>query len=123
MFYISVNCIRTLPNQCPSSSVDEGPGELVAPSSPSSTPNMSPREAESTSLSGGEDGPSFAPSPPHQTEQESEVTSEMESEEKKALRLLYCSLCKVAVNSASQLEAHNSGEEHLYVPLSDHGSQ
>ncbi|KAA0702654.1 Zinc finger protein 385D [Triplophysa tibetana] len=91
---------------------DEGPGELVAPSSPSSTPNMSPREAESTSVSGGEDGPSFAPSPPHQTEQESEVTSEMESEEKKALRLLYCSLCKVAVNSASQLEAHNSGTKH-----------
>ncbi|XP_056617711.1 zinc finger protein 385D isoform X2 [Triplophysa dalaica] len=91
---------------------DEGPGELVAPSSPSSTPNMSPREAESTSVSGGEDGPSIAPSPPHQTEQESEVTSEMESEEKKALRLLYCSLCKVAVNSASQLEAHNSGTKH-----------
>ncbi|XP_057195529.1 zinc finger protein 385D isoform X2 [Triplophysa rosa] len=91
---------------------DEGPDELVAPSSPSSTPNTSPREAESTSVSGGEDGPSLAPSPPHPTEQESEVTSEMESEEKKALRLLYCSLCKVAVNSASQLEAHNSGTKH-----------
>lgn len=26
------------------------------------------------------------------------------------MRLLYCSLCKVAVNSASQLQAHNSGE-------------
>lgn len=33
-----------------------------------------------------------------------------ETEEEKAKRLLYCSLCKVAVNSASQLEAHNSGE-------------
>ncbi|MBZ3870812.1 Zinc finger protein 385D [Sciurus carolinensis] len=31
-----------------------------------------------------------------------------ETEEEKAKRLLYCSLCKVAVNSASQLEAHNS---------------
>ena len=29
-----------------------------------------------------------------------------ETEEEKAKRLLYCSLCKVAVNSASQLEAH-----------------
>uniref|UniRef100_A0A8C4NHF2 C2H2-type domain-containing protein n=1 Tax=Eptatretus burgeri TaxID=7764 RepID=A0A8C4NHF2_EPTBU len=32
-----------------------------------------------------------------------------ETEEEKAKRLLYCSLCKVAVNSASQLEAHYSG--------------
>uniref|UniRef100_A0A8C9RSP7 Zinc finger protein 385D-like n=1 Tax=Scleropages formosus TaxID=113540 RepID=A0A8C9RSP7_SCLFO len=35
-----------------------------------------------------------------------------ETEEEKAKRLLYCSLCKVAVNSASQLEAHNSGAKH-----------
>lgn len=33
-----------------------------------------------------------------------------ESEEEKAKKLLYCSLCKVAVNSLSQLEAHNTGE-------------
>ena len=32
-----------------------------------------------------------------------------ESEEEKAKKLLYCSLCKVAVNSLSQLEAHNKG--------------
>lgn len=32
-----------------------------------------------------------------------------ESEEEKAKKLLYCSLCKVAVNSLSQLEAHNTG--------------
>ncbi|KAK1332475.1 hypothetical protein QTO34_007154 [Cnephaeus nilssonii] len=36
-----------------------------------------------------------------------------ETEEEKAKRLLYCSLCKVAVNSASQLEAHNSVMIHL----------
>ncbi|XP_062343189.1 zinc finger protein 385D-like [Osmerus eperlanus] len=35
-----------------------------------------------------------------------------ETEEEKAMRLLYCSLCKVAVNSASQLQAHNSGTKH-----------
>lgn len=40
----------------------------------------------------------------------------VETEEEKAKRLLYCSLCKVAVNSASQLEAHNSGEmEHCLL--------
>ncbi|XP_029315521.1 zinc finger protein 385B [Cottoperca gobio] len=36
----------------------------------------------------------------------------MESEEEKAKKLLYCSLCKVAVNSLSQLEAHNAGSKH-----------
>lgn len=40
----------------------------------------------------------------------SSVNSLGETEEEKAKRLLYCSLCKVAVNSASQLEAHNSGK-------------
>lgn len=34
-----------------------------------------------------------------------------ESEEEKAKKLLYCSLCKVAVNSLSQLEAHNTGKQ------------
>uniref|UniRef100_A0ABM5EUX4 Zinc finger protein 385B isoform X4 n=1 Tax=Pogona vitticeps TaxID=103695 RepID=A0ABM5EUX4_9SAUR len=36
----------------------------------------------------------------------------LESEEEKAKNLLYCSLCKVAVNSLSQLEAHNTGSKH-----------
>ncbi|XP_061107891.1 zinc finger protein 385D isoform X2 [Conger conger] len=48
--------------------------------------------------------PSPSPSPSSETE--------TETEEEKAKRLLYCSLCKVAVNSASQLEAHNSGTKH-----------
>ena len=38
-----------------------------------------------------------------------------ETEEEKAKRLLYCSLCKVAVNSASQLEAHNSDEMQQFL--------
>uniref|UniRef100_A0A3B3SD41 Zinc finger protein 385D n=1 Tax=Paramormyrops kingsleyae TaxID=1676925 RepID=A0A3B3SD41_9TELE len=42
----------------------------------------------------------------------SEADAESETEEEKAKRLLYCSLCKVAVNSQSQLEAHNSGTKH-----------
>lgn len=41
---------------------------------------------------------------------EADAGPEGETEEEKAKRLLYCSLCKVAVNSASQLQAHNSGE-------------
>ncbi|XP_032802323.2 zinc finger protein 385D-like isoform X2 [Petromyzon marinus] len=35
-----------------------------------------------------------------------------ESEEERAKRFLYCSLCKVAVNSQSQLDAHNKGSKH-----------
>ncbi|OCT74155.1 zinc finger protein 385D [Xenopus laevis] len=42
----------------------------------------------------------------------SSICPSVETEEEKAKRLLYCSLCKVAVNSASQLEAHNSGTKH-----------
>ena len=36
-----------------------------------------------------------------------------DTEEDKAKKLLYCSLCKVAVNSLSQLEAHNKGRMSL----------
>ncbi|KAM6928098.1 zinc finger protein 385A-like [Xenentodon cancila] len=36
-------------------------------------------------------------------------------EEEKAKKLLYCSLCKVAVNSLSQLEAHNKGTKHKTI--------
>ncbi|XP_063055484.1 zinc finger protein 385B isoform X2 [Engraulis encrasicolus] len=45
-------------------------------------------------------------------EGEKEGEEPVETEEEKARRLLYCSLCKVAVNSPSQLEAHNSGTKH-----------
>ncbi|CAL8297026.1 unnamed protein product [Lota lota] len=45
-------------------------------------------------------------------EETTAAVEETESEEDKAMRLLYCSLCKVAVNSASQLQAHNSGTKH-----------
>ncbi|XP_075068432.1 zinc finger protein 385D isoform X2 [Mixophyes fleayi] len=45
-----------------------------------------------------------------------------ESEEEKAKRLLYCSLCKVAVNSGSQLEAHNSGTKHKTMVEARNGS-
>nr|XP_033785827.1 zinc finger protein 385D isoform X3 [Geotrypetes seraphini] len=46
----------------------------------------------------------------------------VETEEEKAKRLLYCSLCKVAVNSASQLEAHNSGTKHKTMVEARNGS-
>ncbi|KAM6959142.1 zinc finger protein 385D-like [Aplochiton taeniatus] len=56
--------------------------------------------------------PSVPPCPGTEGEEKVEVEVEEETEEEKAIRLLYCSLCKVAVNSASQLQAHNSGTKH-----------
>uniref|UniRef100_A0AAZ3P3R1 C2H2-type domain-containing protein n=1 Tax=Oncorhynchus tshawytscha TaxID=74940 RepID=A0AAZ3P3R1_ONCTS len=38
-----------------------------------------------------------------------------ETEEDKVKKLLYCSLCKVSVNSLSQLEAHNKGTKHKTI--------
>ncbi|XP_077431292.1 uncharacterized protein znf385d isoform X5 [Vanacampus margaritifer] len=52
------------------------------------------------------------PEPDLDPDKEPEKDAEPETEEEKARRLLYCSLCKVAVNSASQLEAHSSGTKH-----------
>lgn len=53
------------------------------------------------------------PDPPSDPPSEPEPDPEdKETEEEKARRLLYCSLCKVAVNSKSQLDAHNSGTKH-----------
>ncbi|TKS82549.1 Zinc finger protein 385D [Collichthys lucidus] len=84
----------------------------VSPIAPSTTSTTAP---ETTSAAGGDEGPSELSSPSEpdlETEAEPEADTDPETEEEKARRLLYCSLCKVAVNSASQLEAHNSGTKH-----------
>uniref|UniRef100_A0A3Q0QTX6 Zinc finger protein 385A n=1 Tax=Amphilophus citrinellus TaxID=61819 RepID=A0A3Q0QTX6_AMPCI len=72
-----------------------------SPSAALSTPSADPAAAAAAGLP---DTPSPAPSPPSG-----------ESEEEKAKKLLYCSLCKVAVNSLSQLEAHNKGTKHKTI--------
>ncbi|XP_038151322.1 zinc finger protein 385D [Cyprinodon tularosa] len=71
--------------------------------------------SETTLASHGEEKLSKTNSPSETDvdhEAEAEMETDTETEEEKARRLLYCSLCKVAVNSASQLEAHNSGTKH-----------
>ncbi|XP_028837557.1 zinc finger protein 385D isoform X2 [Denticeps clupeoides] len=94
-------------------------GVPLPPTSPSAAMPLLPvscqnKGPETTSALQGEDGPPLltppAASPP--TEADVEADAEEETEEEKARRLLYCSLCKVAVNSTSQLEAHNSGTKH-----------
>ncbi|XP_028302357.1 zinc finger protein 385A-like isoform X2 [Gouania willdenowi] len=58
---------------------------------------------------------SALPTDPADTASPAPSPSPGESEEEKAKKLLYCSLCKVAVNSLSQLEAHNKGTKHKTI--------
>ncbi|XP_074023473.1 zinc finger protein 385A [Numenius arquata] len=71
------------------------------PDTPGPTPAPPP---ETPDRPGGSQHPGVPPvTPPDAWEEE---------EKAKAKRLLYCALCKVAVNSLSQLEAHNKGTKH-----------
>lgn len=93
------------------------PLHLTVPPSPAMCgSSVASSEAEFTSTEG--QSPDVTPGATQDPD------AEKETEEEKALRLLYCSLCKVAVNSASQLEAHNSGESesflHFPSPRSSH---
>ncbi|KAM7382978.1 hypothetical protein PAMP_002668 [Pampus punctatissimus] len=88
------------------------PAPVASPLVPSTTTATAP---ETTSAAGGDERSSQLNSPSEtdlELEPEPETETDAETEEEKARRLLYCSLCKVAVNSASQLEAHNSGTKH-----------
>lgn len=88
------------------------PTQVPVPSA--TVPNTRTTTAqETTSAAGGDERPAKPNSPSEpdaEPEPEPDADTDTETEEEKARRLLYCSLCKVAVNSASQLEAHNSGK-------------
>lgn len=103
---------QILPSPCsqPSSS-DTTSGE---PSAPHPTSETAPSSGGPTETVKAPSDPSLSPSPSTaETQKDGEGEGmEEETEEEKARRLLYCSLCKVAVNSASQLQAHNSGTKH-----------
>ncbi|KAK1903574.1 Zinc finger protein 385B [Dissostichus eleginoides] len=74
------------------------------PSSKASPPLPPPAPVTSSS--------SPAAPPPPSLASFQDAPSSAETEDEKAKKLLYCSLCKVAVNSLSQLEAHNAGSKH-----------
>ncbi|XP_029976297.1 zinc finger protein 385D-like [Salarias fasciatus] len=105
---------QILPSHCsqPCGS-DATPGEPLASSPTSET---APAGSSLTETVNATPDPSLSPS--HATAERETLKDgegdapEEETEEEKAMRLLYCSLCKVAVNSASQLQAHNSGTKH-----------
>ncbi|XP_029104161.1 zinc finger protein 385D-like isoform X2 [Scleropages formosus] len=99
-----VNASRRLPSFAPSLDSTAGTASL---SPPASSGGAAPCGSGATGgVEAASDPAAASPttSPPAETS--------TETEEEKAKRLLYCSLCKVAVNSASQLEAHNSGAKH-----------
>ncbi|XP_078108326.1 zinc finger protein 385D isoform X2 [Sander vitreus] len=84
-----------------------------APAASAIVPSPTAATASETTSAAGRDSALDSPSEPDvEPEAEPEAETNAETEEEKARRLLYCSLCKVAVNSASQLEAHNSGTKH-----------
>ncbi|XP_051814760.1 zinc finger protein 385B isoform X2 [Acanthochromis polyacanthus] len=105
-----------------SSSSSSRAGSEPPPSSPPSAlpaPGLSSSSSSSSSSSKSSPPPappapvtssSSSPAPPPPPSQDAPPSAE--SEEEKAKKLLYCSLCKVAVNSLSQLEAHNAGSKH-----------
>ncbi|XP_078124311.1 zinc finger protein 385D-like isoform X1 [Sander vitreus] len=106
---------QILPSPCsqPSSS-DTTSGD---PSAPNLTLEVAPSSSGPTKTVNAPSDPSLSPVPKTpeketQRDEEVDVAPEEETEEEKAIRLLYCSLCKVAVNSASQLQAHNIGTKH-----------
>ncbi|KAM6946038.1 zinc finger protein 385B [Aplochiton taeniatus] len=75
---------------------------------PQPTSTLSPTRGPQTRTPASGAPTLAAPSPAPQAQ----ASLLSESEEEKAKKLLYCSLCKVAVNSLSQLEAHNTGSKH-----------
>ncbi|KAK0143496.1 Zinc finger protein 385B [Merluccius polli] len=81
----------------------------TTPTSPQATPT-SPQLLSTLCYS--LPSPSLAPPPQAHPPDLEPHPDWLASEEEKAKKLLYCSLCKVAVNSLSQLDAHNTGVKH-----------
>ncbi|CAL9703016.1 unnamed protein product [Knipowitschia caucasica] len=93
-----------LPPVCPMLSAPTPP---LMPPREGDSPGCGGTSSSSTGSSSSEQ-PMSGPTAPNST-------SSPETEEDKAKKLLYCSLCKVAVNSLSQLEAHNKGTKHKTI--------
>ncbi|XP_034028279.1 zinc finger protein 385A isoform X2 [Thalassophryne amazonica] len=91
----------------------------VCPLMPTPTPSFIPPSSSSPGYGGGGSNPEQLRSGPADSATQGTLASSRpsnpETEEDKAKKLLYCSLCKLAVNSLSQLEAHNKGIKHKTI--------
>ncbi|XP_071380987.1 zinc finger protein 385A isoform X2 [Centroberyx affinis] len=97
----------------------DSPVPSVCPLLPTPTPPLIPPSSSSPGCGSGSANPEQPGSGPPVSgvagASASSSPSNPETEEDKAKKLLYCSLCKVAVNSLSQLEAHNKGTKHKTI--------
>lgn len=102
------------PLQTPPTPPMDSPVPSVCPLIPTPTPPLVPPTSSSpgcgSSLTNSEQVGSGTPVSGAVGTSASNSPSNPETEEDKAKKLLYCALCKVAVNSLSQLEAHNKGQ-------------
>ncbi|XP_010778556.1 zinc finger protein 385D-like isoform X1 [Notothenia coriiceps] len=115
--------LQILPSTCSQPSSSETTSGEPSPPNPTSEMAQSSRAPAETEVPPPD--PSLSPgpaTPEKETQRDGEM--DVETEEEKSIRLLYCSLCKVAVNSASQLQAHNSGTKHktMLEARSGHGA-
>lgn len=85
-----------------------------APKAPVSPCFMVPATPLSSGTCKPSPAPSSSPAEHKVSPKPSQAEPSTETEEEKAKKLLYCSLCKVAVNSLSQLEAHNTGALNIW---------
>ncbi|XP_035378515.1 zinc finger protein 385A isoform X3 [Electrophorus electricus] len=96
-------------------------GPMSAPATPDSPGPLMPSPASTLALPAATSIPGCGSSNPEQAGPGATAAvmgpahGNPETEEDKAKKLLYCSLCKVAVNSLSQLEAHNKGTKHKTI--------
>ncbi|KAG9350123.1 hypothetical protein JZ751_026476 [Albula glossodonta] len=91
---------------------ETSPLELAALASPQVSPTSHVSESTSDTSTAENPGPAFEPSGPEPLKSESELRTEGDKDPKKSKQHLHCPVCKVTVNSTSQLEAHNSGSKH-----------
>ncbi|XP_043969955.1 zinc finger protein 385A isoform X2 [Gambusia affinis] len=107
--------LPSLPN--PPTPPMDSPLTSVCPRLPTQTPPLVPPTSSSPGCgSASSDHPgSGPPASGVSATPASSSPSNPETEEDKAKKLLYCALCKVAVNSLSQLEAHNKGTKHKTI--------
>ncbi|XP_028266017.1 zinc finger protein 385A isoform X2 [Parambassis ranga] len=107
------------PLPTPSTPPMDSPVPSVCPLLPTPTPPLVPPTSSSPGCSSGSTTSEQLGSAPPVSgaagTSASSSPSTPETEEDKAKKLLYCSLCKVAVNSLSQLEAHNKGTKHKTI--------